>query len=277
MYGKSENADDYQYIPRPVGALAVDFPDRHRVPRHDHPRAQLIYSATGVVVVNTDGGTWVVPPLRAVWMPAGTGHWLRLIGRCAMRTLYLAARAVPGAPRVPAVVEVSPLLRELIGEAVRVPILYDRRGRDGMVMSLLLREIRIAPVPALHLPMPTDPRLGRVCEAILREPASARTLDEWAGKSAMSGKTLARLFLGETRMTFGRWRQQARLLASLPRLAGGEAVLSVAMDLGYGSPSAFTAMFRKALGTTPSRYFHPDDSRDGRKNSGETLRGGRRS
>jgi AraC-like DNA-binding protein len=107
--------------------------------------------------------------------------------------------------------------------------------------------------------MPADPRLARVCDAILDDPASKLTLDEWARACAMSGRSLARLFLAETRMTFGRWRQQARLLASLPRLARGDGVLGTALDLGYDSPSAFTAMFRKALGTTPSRYFRRDD------------------
>jgi AraC-like DNA-binding protein len=157
-------------------------------------------------------------------------------------------------------VPVSPLLRELIIEATRLPLLYDEAGRDGLVMALLLAELRVVPLKGLHLPLPADARAARVCRAVLARPASDVPLAEHARSARVSEKTLARAFVRDTGMTFGRWRQQARLLASLPRLAAGEPVLNVALDLGYDSPSAFAAMFRRALGVPPSRYFPPTGS-----------------
>jgi AraC-like DNA-binding protein len=251
MYGKSENADDYQHIPRPITALAVDYPANHRIPPHHHPRAQLIYAATGVVVAHTAQGRWVIPPLRAVWMPAHTTHWLHILERSEMRTLYLEPGAAPHLPPTAAVIHIPPLLRELILAAVRIPLVYKLKSRDSLLMQLILHELHATPVPALHLPMPTDRRLLRICTALLENPAANLTIIQWSKKSAMSPKTFERLFLRQTSLTFGRWRQQARLLASLPLLARGDSIL------GYHSPSAFTAMFRTTLGITPSRYFQP--------------------
>ncbi|HYM31502.1 MAG TPA: AraC family transcriptional regulator, partial [Candidatus Cybelea sp.] len=129
------------------------------------------------------------------------------------------------------------------------------QGADGRIMSLILDEVRALPALPLHLPMPSDARLKRVCAAIVAEPGAKATLVAWAAEAGASGRTLLRLFQRQTGMTFAAWRQRARLLAALGRLAAGEPVTTVAIDLGYDSPSAFTAMFRRALGTTPSRYF----------------------
>jgi AraC-like DNA-binding protein len=153
------------------------------------------------------------------------------------------------------VVNVSPLLRELILAATVMPVLYDARGRDGRVMALILDELRAAADLPLHLPRPRDRRTVRVCDAILAAPADARPLEAWAAEVGASARTLARLFQRETGMSFAQWRQQARLLESLRRLAAGEPVTAVALDCGYRSPSAFAAMFRRALGVAPTAYF----------------------
>jgi AraC-like DNA-binding protein/quercetin dioxygenase-like cupin family protein len=256
MYGKSENADDYQRVRRAVAGMAIDLRDGRRFGRHYHRRNQLLFAAAGVLRVGADAGTWIVPPMRAVWVPAGVRHTLQAVGRCEVRTLYISAGAARHLPAGNcAVVNVSPLLRELIVEATKIPLNYDESGRDGLVMRLLLRELRILPLQALHLPMPTDARALRVCRAIQSRPGETASLEEYAKKAYVSEKTLARIFVRETGMSFGRWRQQARILASLPLLAGREPVLNVALSLGYDSPSAFTAMFRRALGVTPTQYF----------------------
>ena len=103
--------------------------------------------------------------------------------------------------------------------------------------------------------MPHDPRLARICRALGADPGSTRTLEDWGREAGGSGRTLARLFVRETGLTFAAWRQQARLLAALARLAAGEPVTRIALDLGYASPSAFAAMFKRALGAPPSRYL----------------------
>lgn len=252
---RSTNAADYMRVPRPVAAMAKDFPDGHRIPRDRHSRGQLIYAIAGVMIVTTPHGTWVVPPQRAVWVPPRIDHESRMAGDVAMRTLYVRADAARAMPAHCCVVNVSPLLRELIVEATRLPVRYDERGRDGRLMRLVLDELATSPALPLHLPQPADKRLKRVCDALQRDPANAEPLERWAERVGASSRTLARLFLRETGVRFTVWRQQARLLAALTRLAAGESVTAVALNLGYVSPSAFTAMFRRALGTAPRDYF----------------------
>jgi AraC-like DNA-binding protein len=252
---RPQDARGYQRVPRPIAAMAKDFPDGHRIPNDRHERGQLVYGVSGVLTVTTPHGTWVVPPQRAVWVPPRTDHSSRMSGRVQMRTLYLRRDVARRLPAQCCVMNVSGLLRELILAATAMPVLYDRRGRDARVMALILDELQGAADLPLHLPRPRDRRLLRVCDAILAAPADARPLEAWAAEAGASARTLARLFQRETGMSFAHWRQQARLLESLRRLAAGEAVTAVAIDCGYQSPSAFAAMFRRALGVAPTAYF----------------------
>lgn len=259
MPARSIDPDDYQDVPRPVGAMAKDFAAGHVIAAHSHRRAQLVYASSGVMRVRTADGVWVVPPQRALWVPAGTVHEVEMAGPVAMRTLYLARAAARRLPRTCCVVAVTPLLRELILRAVELPLLYDEAGAPGRIMALILDEIRALPVLPLALPAARERRVQRICRHLLADPADARTLEEWGRTVGASARTLARLFVSDTGLTFGGWRQQARLMEALTRLAQGQAVTTVALDLGYESPSAFTSMFRRALGRTPSAYFEAGD------------------
>lgn len=261
MFGKSTNPQDYQEIARPIAAMAKDFAAGFRVARHRHERAQLVFAASGVMQVTTTGGIWVVPPHRALWIPGAVDHEIHCTGDVAMRTLYIRQDAATGLPRSVCVLAIQPLLRELILEAVKLPLDYGERDRDGRIMALILDELRALPVLPLHLPMPRDPRLARICTAVMAAPALRRRLAAWGDEVGASSRTLARLFLRETGMSFGAWCRQARLLSALARLAEGQKVTSIALDLGYDSPSAFTSMFRRHLATTPSRYFLQDEAR----------------
>ncbi|MEQ8194170.1 MAG: helix-turn-helix transcriptional regulator [Rhodospirillales bacterium] len=193
-----------QGIPRPVAALASDYPALTAIPPHRHPRARLVYAESGIMTVKTDHGSWVVPPERAVWVPAQTEHAVHAKTAIAMRSLYIDPAAVPGLPLSCAVVGVSPLLRELILRATSLPHLYDPAGPDGRLVALLLDEINVLPTLPLHLPMPSDPRLAKIARAILEAPADNTTLEDWGERAGASSRTLARLFLKETGMTFGR-------------------------------------------------------------------------
>jgi len=253
---RSTNPLDYQRLPRPVAAMAKEFADGARIAPHTHERAQLIFAARGVMTILTAQGAWVVPPQRALWVPAGTVHEIRMAGAVSMRTLYVRADAERG--RLPAairVIAVSPLLRELILRACGLPALYDEAGAAGRLMALMLDEIAALPSLALDLPMPRDARLLALCHRLRADPGDARTLDDWAREAGASARTLARLFQKETSLSFVDWRQQARLLAAMARLAEGQPITRIALDLGYDSPSAFAAMFKRSLGTPPSRYF----------------------
>lgn len=255
MFGKSENRDDYQAIDRPVGGMARKLKDGFYIRAHSHPRAQLIYAYVGAILVTTDYGSWVVPPQRAVWVPCNTEHAMQACGDVEMRTLYIRADAIPGELHECCVVAVPLLLRELISAVVHMPLNYDESGRDGAVVDLLLRELQPLSVVPLHLPMPKDARLGKICARILDDPSDETSVEEWSRSVGASERTIIRLFPEETGMTYSRWKQQARLMAAVRLLAEGCHVTDIALQLGYESPSAFSAMFRRALGMTPTEYF----------------------
>lgn len=242
-------------LPRPLVGLASDFEHGAVIPFHRHRRGQLVHAGSGVMTVTTQAGTWVVPPQRAVWVPGGVEHRIRMSGRVEMRTAYLDAGAGAGLPSQCCVVAVSPLLQQLLQRLVALPQPFPLGGAEERLVQVLLDELRTLEVAPLHLPRPADTRLRRVVDALLRDPEDARGLAQWAERAGASPRTLARLFHRETGMSFGAWRRQLRLLCSLERLAAGESVTAVALSLGYASTSAFIAMFRRNLGCTPGSYF----------------------
>ncbi|MDM0031897.1 helix-turn-helix transcriptional regulator [Variovorax sp. J22P271] len=241
--------------PAPVSCKATDYPAGHVIAPHAHAKSQLIYAVHGVMMVSAGEGRWIVPPTRGIWMPAGWPHAIRCIGEVRMRSIYVRPEAAPHLPDQSRAVGISALLRELILAAAEVPPDYARNSRDGRLMRLLLDELHALPVLPLHLPQPADPRLKRICSRLLAAPHDGATLADWARRLAVDAKTLQRLFARETGMTFGKWRQQARLLHGLERLATGDKVLDVALALGYDSPSAFATMFKRQFGLSPSEFF----------------------
>lgn len=253
---RSTNPADYQRIPRAVAAMPKDFPAGFRIEPHSHERAQLIYATAGTMRVATIDDMWVVPPQRALWMPAGVGHRIVMASDVTMRTLYVRDDAAVFMPDACRVLSVSPLLRELIVRATELPLQYDESGPAGHVVALILSELESLKSLPLQLPMPRDKRLRNICETLLAAPGDASMLDDWARQANASPRTLARLFVAETGLTFGAWRQQARVLEAMGRLGSGLPVTQVALDLGYESVSAFSAMFRRAAGASPSEYRH---------------------
>jgi len=245
----------YDRGPMPVTAMAADYLPGHVTKPHQHPHAQLVHAVHGVMVVATAEGQWIVPPTRGMWMPGGTVHWIRMVGHVRMRTAYIRPDAAADLPTRCTVLGISPLLRELILAAIDIPIPYKADSRDGRLMRLLLDEVMLVPTLPLHLPRPADAGLRQICEAIVGAPDTALTLAQWGERLGMDPKTIQRRFARETGMTFGQWRQQARLLAALEGLAAGAKVVDVALDLGYDSPSAFSTMFRKQFGVPPSAFF----------------------
>ena len=239
----------------PVASEGERFPSGHTNPWHSHDRGCLIYPAEGVVTVETEDGHWVVPPQRAVWVPAGGTHQTHMSGPVTFRGLMIDQEAVPGLPEDSCVIGITPLLRELLLQACATPAEHGLEGPEGRVIAVILDQLRSLPVPALPLPIPQDRRLRRLVEALMENPADNRSLDDWGREVGASGRTLARLFLSETALTFRAWRQHLRVLEALRRLARGEPVTSVALDVGFESPSAFVQMFKKSLGQTPGRYF----------------------
>jgi AraC-like DNA-binding protein len=241
-------------VPRPVIALARDLPPSHEIDWHSHPRFQLVYAARGVMTVDTRDATWVVPPQRAVWMPPTVAHRLTARGEVQLRSLYVRPDAAAGMPETCEVFAVTSLLRELILRATELPMEYDERGPAGRVMRLLLDELASLPRLPYNLPMPKTAPLAAICAQLVETPNEAATLEDLAARHNTTARTLARHFRRQTGMSFAEWRRRARLLRALGWIAEGRPILAVALDLGYDSPSAFSAMFRRELGVPPSHF-----------------------
>lgn len=239
----------------PVTGKSINYASGTLVPRHCHPTAQLIHAVQGVMVVSTDAGQWVVPSTRGLWVPPGMWHQLRMVGEVHLRTLYFRDDETTCLPRQCQVVGISSLLRELILEAVDVAQPYDPESRDGRLMRLLLDEVAVLPSLPLRLPYPGDAGLREICRQLSERPDDLSTLSVWADRLGVHAKTIERRFQRETGLTFGQWRQQARLIRALEFLAKGQKIVDVALSLGYSSPSAFATMFRQQFGVPPSTYF----------------------
>lgn len=249
----------YQKTPRPIAAMEINYVDGTTTGAHSHPRAQLLYAIEGVMVVRSSAGYWVVPPNRAVWLTAHVVHEVRMCGDVKVRTVYVDPDASDQLPAACCVIGVSALLRELIVAAVDVPLDYVSGSRDERVMQLILDELSQLEVLPLHLPMPTDTRVHKVCVALNASLDDPATIEQWGERVGVTGKTLQRLFLKETGLSFGQWRQHARLLLALERLASGARIIDVALESGYASQSAFTVMFRKHFGIPPSVFYRQSE------------------
>lgn len=217
---------------------------------HDHAKAQLIYAVEGTMVVTTAEGRWVLLPTRAVWVPAKMRHSIRMRSALRMRTAYFAHSVAAPSERC-AVVAVSPLLRELILSMQTEPKRYLAQSRAEHLAALICDELRVTPTLPLHLPMPKDSRLRKICEAMQRRPSVAEGIELWATRAEMSSRTLARLFRSELKMSFQEWRQQLLLLEAQVRLAEGQASSRIARAWGTTAPQPSAQCFEERWGSLP--------------------------
>ena len=245
----------FNFSTRPLIPFAHDYPHGATEPWHSHDCAQLLHTLSGVVRVETEQGHWIVPPSRGVWLPAGTRHRLNITGHVAARTLFIDPFARADLPSVCQVVQISDLLRELIIHSLSLPAQYDAGTREERIYELILDEIRVMNVLPFNLPQPTTPALQALCHQIQNEPGKAWTVAMAAAQLNMSERTLLRHFRKQTGLSFSEWVRRAKLMLALNYLAQGQSVLRVALELGYESHSAFSAMFRRILGASPGDYF----------------------
>lgn len=252
----AEARDDFDPDRAPAPAFVLDawFPAGSGTP-HAHDRHQLVYAREGVLSVESEAGRWVVPPLRAVWIPAHVRHRVRARRPYKLCSLYVSTRLRRSLPGRCCVVEVAPLLRELLMAAASAGDAHHRGSPTWRMLVVALDQIAGLPVVPLSLPSLTDARAQRVAAGLLADPSDRRTLAEWGARYGAGTRMLERSFKADTGLTFSQWRTQLRLLTALELLGEGRAVTQVALDVGYEDASSFIAMFRSSLGVTPARYF----------------------
>lgn len=236
-----------------VGA-ALDYRGGTKLDWHTHSRGQFIYATSGAMFVRTRHEFFVVPSLMAVWVPRGVEHWVGMQGATSMRTVYFARARSPRPPNQCDVVAVSPLLRELILAFI------DRQSAGAfddlqLLADILWREIAAATAEPLLLPMPSDKRVRPILRMAMAGSLVGKTLREALDSVPASPRTVERIFERETGLTLGRWWRQAKLLNSISELVQGKPVTEIALNAGYSTASAYTYMFRRTLGTAPTRYL----------------------
>ena len=240
-----------------VRSLATNYFSGFQIASHQHPWHQLLYATSGAMTVSTDRSSWMIPTARAVFIPACTAHAIRMWGTVQMRTLYLSPALTRFEDSGCRVIEVAPLLRELILRTVERMGLDSRVPHDARLIGLVEDEVNLAMAAAaespLVLPMPQDERALALAHAVLGQPLSTENVDDLARQHGVARRTLERRFSDETGMSFGVWRQKARLLDSIRLLAEGGSVTDTALDCGYASVSAFIAAFKGTFGYTPGR------------------------
>ncbi len=253
--GKTDmmEATDPNTVQRPVFVLAQRH-DALDKPWHAERRAQFVHVSEGVLTVRTEGGLWVVPPHHAVWLLPGALHCASSVNPVLIRTLFAAPDAVPVPPEN-CVVAVDPLVNELLIAASQFGINYPFDGPQARLVDVIVDRLPLLATAPLALQYPRDRRILRIADALLAQPAQSGVLDELAAMAGVTARTAARLFVKETGLTFGQWRQQLRLLIALERLGAGASVTRVALDVGYNDVSSFIAVFKESLGETPARYF----------------------
>ena len=238
-----------------AGSLSRDFTDSTILTDHEHEAGQIKFALSGIMVISSTDGHWVVPPTRALWLAPGVRHRVRMLGKVRLRSVFVNPAFAHGLPEKSCMLPVSPLFREVIAVLASAGYTGMPDRRVMLLMSLLLEEVNQELVLPLYLPTPRDTRLASICTHIQEHLDDMKTLKEWSKDLGYDQRTLHRLFVSELGMTFGQWRQHAKLLAALEWLAEGRQVFGVALDLGYQTQSAFTVMFRRNLGFTPTDFL----------------------
>ncbi|RAZ72974.1 AraC family transcriptional regulator [Mesorhizobium atlanticum] len=241
--------------PQPLTVRAQSIPARHYFPEHSHAWHQLVYAISGVLTVYTEKESFVITPDQAVWLPTGVVHRVGSLLGAVFRSLWIADEAGADLPAVPTIFMMSRLLQALIIEATELEGQEDRDGYSSRVTTLILDQlVRVQPLPSA-LPWPKSAALTKLCEALYLDPTDDRSPEDWCTVLNMSPRTLARRFNTELGMSLRSWRRRLRLFRSIELLGGGLGVTQVAMELGYGSTSAFVFAFRTEMGSSPQAYM----------------------
>ncbi|MGH8330481.1 MAG: AraC family transcriptional regulator [Pseudomonas sp.] len=247
--------------PNPLKVRVQSIPARHCFPEHAHDWHQMVYAISGVLTVTTQTGSVVISPEQAAWLPTGLSHKVGSMFGAEFRSLWISGRIPSGlAGDRPTLFGVSPLLKALIIEAARIEDAAEEEGYAGRITQLILDQLQRATPISTALPWPHSQALVHLCEALYVDPADPTEMDAWASKLGMSERTLARRFQSETGMSLRTWRRRLRLFRAIELLGGGLDVTRTALELGYGSTSAFIYAFRQELGSSPQAYMRGESA-----------------
>jgi AraC-like DNA-binding protein len=247
-----------EYDPRrgvTISTLAYEYPRGFEVNEHAHGSDQLIYAIRGVMHVTAGQGVWLIPPHFGLWIPARTYHSIRMPETVSMRTLYMRCGLAALLPQTCTVLHVTPLLRELILEAVRLKELRVRRKLHCSLCDVLVSQLESASPMPTSVIFPQDPRARVIAEAVMKNPAERRSLAVLCESVGTSVRTIQRVFRREVGSDFDFWRRQVRLMKAVELLICGRSVKETGFALGYRQPTAFVEMFRGILGTTPRAWI----------------------
>ena len=243
-------------------ALSTTYSSGYLLHPHTHTAHQLLFASSGAMTVTGDRTSWMIPPGRAVLIPAGVPHSIRMWGEVAMRSLYFPVTALAPAfdTGTCRVISVTPLLRELILRVAEMAALDSRLPAEAHLMSVLMDELEVANIEPLLLPLPSDDRALKAVEWVLKNPTDRATATALARRCGLSARTLERVFSAETGMRLGLWRQKARLLESVRVLVERASVTDAALESGYSSVSAYIAAFKQTFGYTPGAMLADQNS-----------------
>lgn len=260
---------DPDEIARPAVASRLHVADHDaEIPVHEHRKGQLILALHGAVTCEVASALWIVPPHCGVWIPGGMPHSNRATANARLCYLFVEPGLV-ALPQRCVTLSISPMVREMILHLADAPLHDPCDGRTDRLARVLLEELGQMPAERLYLPVSDHPKIRALAGALTTHPADRSTVAEWAARLALGERTLTRLIVRETGLSFGRWRQQLHLLIAIRELAGGASVQRVSERLGYESVTAFITMFKKALGVSPTRYFPARSRRQAPRVPGE--------
>ncbi|MGA2039290.1 MAG: helix-turn-helix transcriptional regulator [Bryobacteraceae bacterium] len=237
-----------------VATLAYDYPRGFRVPEHAHGSDQLIYAIRGAMEVSAGQSVWLIPPHFALWIPARTHHRIHMPGAVSMRTLYLRPGLASPFSQGCAVLHVTPLLRELILETVRIGRLRARNRHECALRDLLILHLKTASPMPTFVTLPRERRALAVAEAVMKDPGQLKPLAAVCACVGVSVRTIERAFRKDVGTDFESWRRQVRLMKAVELLVSGCSIKEVAFAVGYRQSSAFVEMFRRTFGTTPKAW-----------------------
>lgn len=241
-------------LPRQVYVRQQLMPPRHLFPPHTHDWHQLLYATSGTLVTNLEEQRLFVPSGTAVWLPAGVEHSTYTEFGAELKSLYIETGFNALDTAIPLVLEVSPLMRELMLAAANFEVEYPLHGYEHNLIQLMLQTLGRLPQRGHTLPWPADSRLAKLCTQLYARPGKRPGLEQIAAGMAMSTRTLERHFRRETGLTLQGWYARLRLMKAIEMLGTEMSVTHIALELGYSAPAPFILMFREHLGVSPNRY-----------------------